>query len=287
MPKINKKEYQKVFDVLEYNEVDIIGSANDTNLKYFADIDTQEFIKTKKTYSEILSFFQEKYTNLIEMKNVYVTDFKAGFYSGKPLKWNYTDLMNGYKTITEHIHIDFEEALTQKSIIKIDIIIDLNEQLIEMSTNYYFDFKGRNTTTPIGIDNPIKKLLYDYKEQKNVNFYRALKRLYSYYQFIDDEPNQNKLLKIFNSGIGYINKQLSGLKTIQLLVKNDNKPKKDRLMKEVKKIVNNFTSVGIHIDITDKYFNSKLNKAIEFLSDKLNTIITKRMMKPDMKNVLI
>ena len=46
--------------LLKFEAVDIIGSYSDVNLKYFSDVDSQEFLDTSKTYQEILEAFQDK-----------------------------------------------------------------------------------------------------------------------------------------------------------------------------------------------------------------------------------
>jgi hypothetical protein len=278
-----KSKLKVPFSIMRYKELDILGSANDSKLDYFSDIDTQEFIQTSKTYRQILEFFQDKYTKAIKDKNIWVTDFKAGHYAGRPLKWSYVQLMNGYQWIDDK-RFSFIGTLTQQSIIKMDIIVILDGEFIELSTNYTFNFTGKNQTFPCK-DNIADSLLYDYRILKKTNFYKSLKRLYAYYKFIDDKDSQKVLLKIFNSKLGFLNKQLNSLKTIVLLIDNKYRPKKEDIITAISKINVNLQKYNYNVDLDNiesksvvkikQYLNDVIIILSEILDDDVNTFIKK------------
>jgi hypothetical protein len=287
-----EQSIKSTLKLMKYNSIDIIGSSSDTELKYFSDIDTEEFIKTKKTYEQILKFFQNKYTEAIKTPNIWVTDFKAGYYSGQPIKWSYEQIMKGERWIDDR-RIKFVDTLVQQSIIKMDIVLILNDEFIELSTNYYFDFSNRNKTfDKIDKKNSEQKLLYDYRKLKETNFYKSLKRLYSYYGMIDDKDSQKILLKIFNSKLGFLNKQLNSLKTLVLLIENRYKPKKKDIIDAVLKINNKLEKYKYNVNLDNLESKSLvgvkdlINEAVEELSEVLDVDVNNFIKKSNLSHVL-
>jgi hypothetical protein len=239
---------KEIFNIVKFVHVDIIGSKADTDLRYFSDIDLQEFVKTDKSYDQILKFFQQKFKQVRQTPNLYITDMKAGYYSGRPLKWRYEDIMNGYKYFDNDLKITFHEALTQDSIIKLDLVAFLDDEYIEVTTNYYFDFEDRQKTFRDLSDEDVKrKLLYDSRILKaESDIYKSLKRLYSYYELSGNKKGKQKLIKLFNSPVGHLNKLVNSLKTISLLINNEKKPIKSDIIKAIYKIKSNLKPYFIY-----------------------------------------
>lgn len=268
---------KNIFNIVKFSNVEVIGSKANTDLKYFSDIDTREFVKTDKTYTDILQFFQDIFTEVNETPNVYITDMKAGFYSGKPLKWSYNEIMQGYKQFDNKLKITFENALTQDSVIKLDLVAFLDGEYIEVTTNYYFDFEDRNKTfRKLSRDEIKRKLLYDSRILKSEgNTYKSLKRLYSYYRLTDNKKGKKKLIELFNSPVGHLNKLVSSLKTISLLINNDKKPVKSDIVKAIYKIRNNLKPYSDAIllsnldNLTFNKIDSRVNETIKQLSSAI------------------
>jgi uncharacterized protein YktA (UPF0223 family) len=246
--------------LLKFEEINIIGSYSDVNLKYFSDVDSQEFLSTSKSYQEILESFQDKIKKILALPNLFIIDFKLGFLDGLPLKWSVKEILLGKKYVDGRI-IKFVDALSQESIIKLDVILLIKDKLVEISTNYYFDFDDRGQTYPnFDIDRTKQNILFEYSKLKAVNFYKALKRLYSYYKLVFNTSDRtgvemvkvvrtlDALRKIFNSKLGLLNKQLSGMKTLHDLIKStmDNRKKPSKMMVRniYKKIVDNLVKAG-------------------------------------------
>ena len=263
-----------IFNIVKFVHVDVIGSKASTELKYFSDIDLQEFVKTDESYDKILQFFQQKFKQVRETPNLYITDMKAGFYI-KPLKWSYNEIMQGFKRFDNKLKITFQNALTQDSVIKLDLVAFLDGEYIEVTTNYYFDFEDRNKTFRELSDKEIKqKLLYDARILKSEsNVYKSLKRLYSYYELIGNEKGKKKLIELFNSPVGHLNKLVNSLKTISLLINNEKKPVKSDIVKAIYKIRNSlkpYSDAVLLSNLDNMPFDkidSRVNKTIKQLSD--------------------
>jgi hypothetical protein len=264
-----------IFNIVKFSHIEVIGSKADTDLRYFSDIDLQEFVKTDKTHTDILKFFQDIFVEVNETPNVYITDMKAGFYSGKPLKWSYNEIMQGFKRFDNKLKITFQSALTQDSVIKLDLVAFLDGEYIEITTNYYFDFEDRNKTfRELSEEELKKKLLYDARILKSEsNIYKSLKRLYSYYELVGNKKGKKELLKLFNSPVGHLNKLDNSLKTISLLINNDKKPVKSDIVKAIYKIRDNlkpYTDAPLLNNLDNLTFDkidSRVNKTIKQLSD--------------------
>ena len=121
------------------------------NLKSKSDIDLQKTIKSKKDDLElkekVLKIFQNKFKKAKKSNNLFITDFKAciSFINNLPLKWSYDEIMNGYKLLYDNIKFQFVNVFNQKSIIKLDLVLEKDNKFIEFSENYYFDLKNKKS----------------------------------------------------------------------------------------------------------------------------------------------
>ena len=198
--KIDKK-LDKIIKILSINEYAIIGSKGDPNIKdeVISDIDTQD-IETNINYNEVLKHFQNIYNIIKKKNNIIITDFKCGYneLTERPYRWTYKTIINGYQYDEENNKIYFIDQLKKYSIIKIDTIIYYNNEYIELTMNYYFDFNNNKSYKSKNKKEILKELNEDINYYINEgNYYKALKRLNSYYR-IQGKTNK-KLLDIINS----------------------------------------------------------------------------------------
>lgn len=213
----------KVMKLLNYKNIEVIGSSNEKNIKYPSDIDLQDVSNVDETYDDIYKFFLNIFNKAYANKYTFIIDFKCGFYKGKPLKWTYTDIQNSYK-IKNDLKIPFKYALThENSMIKLDLIaIDIDSLYTEYSCNYYFNFIKYNHSN-FEMDNNlvIKRLVYDYYQlMKNNNFYKAMKRSYSISKINKNKKMVQILTKLFNSPLGMLYKQKGNLETVLNVLTN-------------------------------------------------------------------
>jgi hypothetical protein len=82
-----------------------------------------------KTKNIIYNNFMSVFEIIKSVDNTIITDFKMGKNSkGEPLRWDYMAMKR-----KENNGITFDDAINQKSIIKIDIVTLLNGRFIEIS----------------------------------------------------------------------------------------------------------------------------------------------------------
>jgi hypothetical protein len=252
------------------NNVQIIGSFTAKTLKYKNDIDLNENVKItpKAFYNKIKSKFEE--ANLYD--NIWITDFKLGIDDrGQGIHWSKKDIKNGYKIIRKKKY-QFVDCLNDKSIIKMDVTAFIDDRFYDFSNNYFIIHNGKSTDSFVG--DVITRLLMDYYDNiDQVNFYKALKRLHSIYAL---ERNKEKIIEIetfLNSSVGKLNRQLSNLKTISLLMNNNFKPVPIQLIISNLKVIKSKLppNYAHYIDsIIKQSSKSVFNKLINELIGKLS-----------------
>ena len=217
----------KVIDILKIKDVQRIGSSADPKIKYASDVDLQEVIQTNDFFQEILKKFQQKFLKAQKDPKIVITDFKCGMFRGQPVRWNRYTIQDGFQTIDE-INIPFINCLQQKSIIKMDIIALVNGVFTEFSNNYYFTFPNGFSTMP-GRETKLSDvfLLQFQQKIKEKKYFKALKRLYSYFKLKKNKKMQHTLVQFFNSNVGKLNYQINNLQILDDVLGNPfRQPKK-------------------------------------------------------------
>ena len=258
------KKIDKVLSILSISEYKIIGSKADPNIndEVISDIDTQDIEKDKINPDDILKHFQEVFETLKNSTNIIITDFKCGYNTKtkEPYRWNYKNIMKGFQ-YDDKKKIYFIDELKKKSTIKIDTIIYIYNDIIELTMNYYF----KGTYDKKSKKEIVKELKEDIRDYKNEgNYYKALKRLNSLNKIIGKK--NKKLLDIINSEYGIMAKDKSRLETLLFLIKNY--PTKFDLTK-FKKKYDVKTKKDIQSRIDD--FNTQINNS--YLKTFLNSLI--------------
>lgn len=212
--------------LLLFENQEIIGTAADEEINIVNDYDLQEYVNLEgKTnldlYNDIYQEFKEKFLEAKRNKNIFITDFKCGHYKSIPIRWNFENIIDGYKVV-EDKKIWFINALQQKSVIKLDLLyLDKDKRLYEITQNYYLEINKNTTYNKIMKTDLKASLIKSFKEYyyNDKNFYKALKRIYSYYKIFDKNNKNIELLReLFNSELGKQSKIISDLKNILLLM---------------------------------------------------------------------
>jgi hypothetical protein len=192
-----------------------------------------------------VKYFQYIYRTLDSKRSYsYITDFKCGVNDeGEPLKWTKEEVKaNKKRYVNEHlndVYITLDEAIQQKSTIKIDVVSFINNTFVEISENYYIKIAGKSNfdedeTNETKIIESIKES--EKEEVKNNNWNKALKRNFSW-RYAKNKKDQKlkRLLDFFNSSVGILNKARSDLDVLILLLETD----KPVLMKQLLSALDN------------------------------------------------
>lgn len=256
---------------------EIIGSANDKTMKYNSDTDVQEFIELKgdknEIFNNIYEMFKDKFEKAYSNKKLFITDFKLGVRNNNiPIKWNKDDIKNGYK-IENDLKIKFTDCLQQKSVIKIDFISEDKPNVFnEYSINYYFLINDKLDTNPFLKNKDLANefLLEYHKYLKKNNYFKALKRLYSFYKIIGIENKD--LIDFLNSEIGLMYNLKSRLETLLNLMDNNFRPiSNTKILSAMKKIAKDL----MRFKLENKNNNNSLKESISNVIEEMNNFINK------------
>ena len=283
----NIKDYntkvKTIFNFLSIaGEYRVIGSASLKKIKYFSDYDLDELFEKVNSndtiFTKIYRSFKNKFIEAKKNPNIFITDFKCGLDSNlEPLRWDYNDMMKGYKIMENGEKITFEDCLDIKTTIKLDVVALIDGVFTEFSENYYFKFgtdKGNFFPHDIEKDHILNQLKHSYDEYMYVekNYLKALKRIFAYKQLKNKKKYKSQLVKLtdyFNSSIGLLNKVRSELDIILVLIENNNKfrtPKTKDIIYNIEHIKNKLNDANISL------FDNELNKIINNESNMKNNI---------------
>lgn len=267
--KVYPDNIKDVFDTLTITgNYQIIGSASLDRILYNSDYDLQEFINdksSKNVLDKIYNYFKKKFIYCKKNKNYFITDFKCGIgLDGEPLRWEYKDILKGIKD-----NITFQEALEQKSTIKIDMIVLIENIFTEFSENYYFKFGSKTNYYNEDIELGIEKSLNEYLYMKN--YWKVLKRLFST-MLSNKTKNKTKLIKLidfFNSDVGLMNKCKNEFDILLIILEQKfRKPDIDDIYYNIKKIKQWAYEAGIEFEEVN-FFQTKSLKKLEKLIIKV------------------
>jgi hypothetical protein len=226
IPNDLQKSIVDVFNKLTISgKYHLVGSSSLKSILYNSDYDLNEIVKSKGfgAYHHIATLFQEKFSEAHKNPNYFILDFKCGERHGKPLRWNYKEIQDGYKMVNGK-KLDLVMALSEKSRIKLDMIVLIQGVFTEFSEIYYININGH--TNDMHYTNT-SSLEEDYEEfHKEGDYWKALKRYFSLCRL---EPSKNlskikKLVEFFNGQVGLLNKNKNELDIILNVLNCDKKP---------------------------------------------------------------
>ena len=160
---MNQKEYNnnitKIAKMMSLqSKINIVGSAKVKRNIFYSDYDSFSTVKGKNE-NMIYNHFKSLFEIIKSSENTIITDFKMGEFKDKVLRWDYEAIKR-----RENNGVTFEDALKQKSIIKMDIVTLLNSRFIEITEVYNIYIDGESNFD-YSIDNIRHELMHDMQEQ--------------------------------------------------------------------------------------------------------------------------
>ena len=296
------------------NDYDITSSISGKNEDYLEKLTKHfknQFIKAKSSENiwitdfkcgmdERLSYFGDYTDASIQnyIKNPFLTDRqKKTILDGDEteriefikslfvIRWSYNDIIKGYKILFDGTKKYFKDCLLDKTIMKIDLLILVGNQIAEISENYTVkigdktnQMKGSNTKNELQ-----NSLQYDIDKYRKTNSFKSLKRLYSLFLLEGEKKNRliiKKLIAFFNSQVGALYQVKSELDVLKVA-----REQKFRLM-PFKIIYNNLQFIKTNISkvfsipIDDDVFesiNEVEEKDVDSLIENLSNYFTKKV----------
>nr|WPF46533.1 MAG: hypothetical protein [Lake Baikal virophage 5]WPF46546.1 MAG: hypothetical protein [Lake Baikal virophage 5] len=225
----NIKKLKDLFNIISLTrKYKVIGSSHLKNIRYNSDYDLDSFYENSTpSTNKVVKYFQFIFKTLNSKKsNSYITDFKCGLNSdGEPLKWTKEEVKKNKKELLDGSYITLNQAIQQKSNIKIDVMLFVDGTFIEITESYFIKIGGISNFNESKTD--LKKIIEsiqqsEMNEVKDKSYNKALKRNFSWRLAKNKDDKKLKiLLDFFNSSVGILNKARSDLDIlITLLEKN-------------------------------------------------------------------
>jgi hypothetical protein len=287
----------RIFGLLTIGDnYEIIGTANDEDILYSSDYDLQEYWKGGiEGINYITKVFKDKFREAIGEPQIYITDFKCGEIRGEPIRWNKKAIKSGMVRLYSR-KVKFVEALQMKSVIKLDLVVNIHGLYEEYSCNYYFNFGGITNYEKEPKSEIIKSLKEDIREYyKEGKSFKALRRLYSLVKLTEDAPSVKKALQeYFNSPIGLINRCKNQIEILVLMLEQKfSKPKRTDLVRNLecgKEILPDFgltKEILKTISLIQKLKMGEMKKGLDYLLDFFVRIVDEktRMWIAENKNI--
>jgi hypothetical protein len=204
-----------------YGNIEMIGSNSIKNMKYKTDYDLQEHVTIKNTsdYIAILETFQYIFKLINNSENIFITDFKSGVFNTYPVRWNYDDIMKGYKDIDTK-NVQFVDTLhNNNNTIKIDVLALVDKAFVEISCNYYFT----NSTvifddTNVDDDTILSFMLDIKKYYHEKKYFKMMKRVMSLRTLKNE--NVDNFIKLFNSDAGLLYQIIHKIDVVEFILEN-------------------------------------------------------------------
>lgn len=297
------QKLKDVFNIISLTrKYKVIGSSNLKNIRYNSDFDLADFYNNSKpTVKKIVKYFQFIYKTLDSRTSYsYITDFKCGLNTdGEALKWTKQEVLKNKKELIDKSFITLDEAIQEKSTIKIDVISYINNTFIEISENYYIKMGNISNFDKNEIDEQkITSSIHqsEKKEVKDNNYNKALKRHFSWNFMLNKNKikgrKMKRLVDFFNSSVGILNKARSDLDVLILLLELNKPVKQEQLLNAIDNIKFN-TSYNTIEDFTPDFLklgnikNKKsLYKPLVQLREQIYNIVNNESKKFYLRNKL-
>jgi hypothetical protein len=157
---------QQIQDIFHFLSISsnyfLVGSADYKNFLYSSDYDLNERYKANDTQTVLnilYDNFKEKFELAMKDPDMFIIDFKCGEDDkSESIRWTYKDMMN------PKLKDKFMNCLVQKSTMKLDMIIFVNNSAVEITDNYFLTIGKHNNSDNQTKNDTLKSLVDDYND---------------------------------------------------------------------------------------------------------------------------
>ncbi len=246
-------EIQKIMKIAKFKglPVKIHGSASKKGQKYPSDYDLYTDLPKKLSARDTFAEIKKIISKIDKSKDHYLIEIKLQTPKEK-IRWNPDDNFD-FK--------EFEKYYDDANMIKFDFVIWLNDKFNIVDISYIFDKDKEKELKEKDFIDEIKRRI----DEKN--YFKALKRLSSYYSYNNDKKNYNEVNKILNSNLGKLYFIKSNLEAIELVDNYYDDPETlNKINRNLAKL-NYPENININNEITK--IEKIINKEAKAVLDKL------------------
>ena len=209
-----------------------IGKVNGTTIKDYNPEKIKEDIYklkennllNKKEYDDLL----EKVVKNPKLKQFY--DLESQIKKKYVVRWKLDEMIKGKKMLPLDIEITLEEALTHKSIVKIDIWVYLNQRYIEMTNMYMLTFDDSKhhlhhlSVKPAAYEVSLMEDLQKYSNRSINKYMKLAKRLWVYVVLKKNTKIMRILYPLFSSSASKMYQITGEIETIVNILEHIQRP---------------------------------------------------------------
>ena len=185
--------------------------------------------------SNLLS--REELEEALEQKNLDdLVEYMRKFYI---VRWNLEELMSGIKILPQNKRLTLEEAITHKTIVKIDLWAPQDGNYNEV-TNFFLIVMigkdGKEVVLNEELGDRLVNLNHDivkYGSKKNRNSLKLAKRLWNRALFLGDKKMPKILYPLFQSGCNSLNQVAGESEVVRQMIEKLPNPPIDVLLKQI------------------------------------------------------
>lgn len=162
--------------------------------------------------------------------NEYI-ELKHLIHKKKTVRWTSKDILMGYKKLRGGHLLSLEDALSQKSIVKIDVWTNISGRYTEVTNWYAITYLEDGSVHPKYMSEPLGD--YQHSLVKDLEYYsnptlkksmKLAKRIWNYYVFKNMKKEMVMLYPLFSSGAAKMHQIIGEIETICSILKYVAKP---------------------------------------------------------------
>lgn len=203
--------------------IKVIGSASLRSIQYAGDYDANEI--SRESRETIAKQLRQVIKRLKKIPLLVIGDIKCGEEHGVPIRWTPDEMAAGKKP-----GITLREALNLTGKTKIDTMaVVAGGRYVEIGCVYLFGDDVKPPDDDVLVQQLTEAMA---EEERDGNYWKALKRLFSIARLTDDKVRIDRLTPIFNSDLGRL---YSVVSDVDILIKllQDKKGNKAIIKQEV------------------------------------------------------
>ncbi len=295
-PRLYTDKEREILDLLAINKdslIEPIGSFTYNIQQYPSDIDVNQTVFIEgNDLSKITIDIKNAIHNILLHPNVYFSDFKAGVDERYPdnrdlfiIRWIPRELLTGSKLLPGGKILRLEDALKMKSVVKLDIIVFVNDRFIEAST--FFILKNTRTGKYFNLpDNYIENFISDVKSEilkystvgESFKLFKAVKRMWSLARVMKDFKTLRELEPMINSNLSLLSQINSDLETMTLVIEKAMITPIKELLISINTIEKKLSTI-IDISLDDYILEEGIDKVKLLLNKKVTNITRDEIIK--------
>ena len=197
------------------------------------------------------------------------------------IRWTLQDIINGVKELPAKIQISLKDAISQNSVVKIDLWVRLNQRYVEITNWYMLTFKDADGTTvnlsvkPETYKSSLMSDIYYYNNNSLNKAMKLAKRIWLYAVLKNNKELMTALYPLFGSGASKMYQIVGEIDTIKSILKKIKTPNKEYIiqnMEDWKTRLGTVMSDILPIPMAHEIY-VKINDMIDSMIDKKITIV--------------